>query len=252
MRIDILNKLARQGGSFTFKDAQKLLGSNTNIVKKLLSRFENKGLIQRIERGKYIILPLGAEKGHYTLHEFIIASLLVNPYSISYWSALHFYGLTEQIPNVVFVQTTAYKKMQEKEVFGIKYKFIRVKKEKFFAVKDIWIENSKVHIVEKEKAIVDCLDKPQYCGGIIEVAKALKHGTYKKRKLARFAKQIGNSGVIRRLGFLSEYVERPIRLPVINVRNYLYLDPTMPHRGEKNAHWRLIVNLDERDLGHLE
>lgn len=252
MRIDILNKLARQGESFTFRDAQEIVGSDASTVKKLLSRFENKGLVQRIEKGKYIILPLGAEKGHYTLHEFVIASLLVNPYCISYWSALHFYGFTEQIPNVVFVQTTAYKKVQEKEVLGIRYKFVKVKKEKFFAVEDIWIENSKVNIAEREKTIVDCLDKPQYCGGIIEVAKALKHGTYEKRKLTRFAKQIGNSGVIRRLGFLSEYVGRPVKLPVIKARNYLYLDPTMPHKGEKNARWRLILNLDEKDLGSLE
>ncbi len=252
MRIDILNKLAKKGKSFTFKDAQRIVGGSISTIKKILLRLGNEGLIQRIEKGKYIILPFGAEKGYYTLHEFIIASLLVNSYCISYWSALHFYGFTEQIPNVVFVQTTAYKKVQNKEVLGIRYKFVKVKREKFFAMDYIWIENSKVNIAEKEKTIVDCLDKPQYCGGIVEVAKALKHGTYEKRKLVRFAKQMGNSGIIRRLGFLSEYVGRPVKLPVIRARNYLYLDPTMPHKGKRNARWRLIINLDEKDLGRLE
>ena len=46
-----------------------------------------------------MIIPLGAEKGKYTLNEFIIGSLLVTPYSVAYWSALNFYGMTEQIPN---------------------------------------------------------------------------------------------------------------------------------------------------------
>jgi predicted transcriptional regulator of viral defense system len=43
-----------------------------------------------------------------------------------------------------------------------------------------------------------------------------------------------------------------IKLPEINTRNYLYLDPTMTHKGPKNSKWRLIVNLDEKILGDLE
>jgi predicted transcriptional regulator of viral defense system len=38
----------------------------------ILSRLEKKGWIERIEKGKYMILPRGAEKGKYTLNEFII------------------------------------------------------------------------------------------------------------------------------------------------------------------------------------
>jgi predicted transcriptional regulator of viral defense system len=39
---------------------------------------------------------------------------------------------------------------------------------------------------------------------------------------------------------------------MIETRNYLLLDPTMPHKGKKEAKWRVIVNLDERILGKLE
>jgi predicted transcriptional regulator of viral defense system len=50
--------------------------STTNIQKEvlwvILSRLERKGWIERIEKGKYMIIPLGAEKGKYTLNEFII------------------------------------------------------------------------------------------------------------------------------------------------------------------------------------
>ena len=49
--------------------------STTNIQKEvlcvILSRLEKKGWIERIEKGKYMIIPLGAEKGGYTLNEFI-------------------------------------------------------------------------------------------------------------------------------------------------------------------------------------
>ncbi|KAF5437857.1 Transcriptional regulator, predicted component of viral defense system [Candidatus Methanophagaceae archaeon] len=96
-----------------------------------------------------MIIPLGAEKGKYTLNEFIIGSLLVNPYCIAYWSALNFYGLTEQIPNTVFLQTTARKKKQATEIFGVRYRIVRIKEEKFFGIRKEWIEDTQVNITDK-------------------------------------------------------------------------------------------------------
>ncbi|MBE9593727.1 MAG: hypothetical protein IMF19_09630, partial [Proteobacteria bacterium] len=217
------------------------------------SRLEKKGWIERIEKGKYMIIPLGAEKGKYTLNEFVIGSLLVNPYSVAYWSALNFYGLTEQFPNTVFLQTTSRKKKQATEIFGVRYRIVRVKEEKFFGSRNEWIEDTEVNITDKEKTLLDCLDKPQYCGGVVEVAKALKYGSeLDKKKLVDYAKKLNNSGVIRRLGYLCDLFGIDIGIPKIKTRNYLLLDTTMPHKGPKNAKWRLIINLDEKIMGDLE
>jgi len=218
----------------------------------ILSRLEKKGWIERIEKGKYMIIPLGAEKGKYTLNEFVIASLLVNPYTIGYWSALHFYGLTEQIPQTVFIQTTSRKKRQRLNIFGVQYKIIKVKKYKFFGIRKEWIEDVQINITDKEKTIVDCLDRPQHCGGIIEVAKALKIKELNKNQIAYYAKQIRNTGVIRRLGYLCDLLKVDIKLPDVKVRNYLLLDPSMPKKGRKNSKWKLIINLDEKVLDNLE
>lgn len=151
MRIDILSRLAKNKNAFTFEDAYKILGINRNAARALLSRLEKGGAIERVEKGKYIIIPLGAEKGKYTLHEFVIGAMLVNPYSIAYRSALNFYGLTEQIPTTVFIQTTTQEKWQEKEIFGVRYKIVKIKKEKFFGIKKKWIEETEVNIIDKEK-----------------------------------------------------------------------------------------------------
>jgi predicted transcriptional regulator of viral defense system len=179
--------------------------------------------------------------------------LLVEPYTIAYWSALNYYGLTEQIPTTVFIQITSWKEKQEVEVFGVKYKIVRVKQEKFFGIKKKWIENTQINITDKEKTIIDCLDKPHYCGGMIEVIKALKYGRKELdfKKLSEYANQIGNSGVIRRLGYVCDLLNIKIKLTPPNARNYLLLDPTMPVEQKKNAKWRLIVNLDERIIGVL-
>ena len=251
-KIDLLNSLAKIGNTFTFQDALKISNMSKKSLQKLLYRMQQSNAIERIEKGKYLIIPLGADKGRYTLHEFVIGSMLTDPYCIAYWSALNYHGLTEQIPTTIFLQTNARKFKNSIKIFGVHYKIIKVKKEKMFGIKKEWIEENPVNITSKEKTIVDCLDKPQYCGGIIEVAKALKNNKFDHAILISFAKEIGNSGVIRRLGYLGELLDIKINLPVVDTRNYLLLDPTMPRSGKNNARWRLIINLDEKILGELK
>lgn len=247
MRINLLDKLAKKK-IFTIEDAAKLTSTNRDVLKVILSRLEKKGWIERVEPGKYIVIPLGAEKGKYTLHEYVIGSLLVNPCIISYWSALNHYGFTEQIPTTVFIQSTARKKQQKINIFGIDYKIIRLKKEKIFGTKKEWFEDTKVAITDKEKTIIDCLDKPQHSGGIIEVTKALKTKNYNVKKLVKYSQKISNTGVIRRLGYLCEKLQIPIEIPKVNTRNYLFLDPTISKKGKTNAKWKLYVNTNIGDL----
>ena len=248
MRINLLDELSKKK-AFTIEDAEQISHANKDVLKVILSRLEKKGWIERIEKGKYVIIPLGAEKGKYTLHEFVLGSYLVDPCIISYWSALNYYGFTEQIPRTVFIQTTSRKKHQEVTIFGIPYKIIKIKEEKIFGIEKAWFEDTKINLTNREKTIIDCLDKPQYAGGIIEVAKALRTEEYDKKTLVKYAKKINNTGVIRRLGYICEFLQIPIHLPEIKTRNYLKLDPTLPKSNELNAKWNLIIN---ENLGDLE
>jgi len=248
MRINLLDELSKNK-AFTIEDAERLGYTKKSVLKVILSRLEKKGWIERIEKGKYIVIPLGAKKGKYTLHEFVLGSYLVDPCIISYWSALNYYGFTEQIPRTVFIQTTSRKKHQDVTIFGIPYKIIRVKEEKIFGVEKPWFEETQISLTSREKTIIDCLDKSQYAGGIIEVAKALRTEEYDKKILVNYAQKINNTGVIRRLGFICDFLQISIHLPDINTRNYLKLDPILPVTNELNAKWHLIIN---EKLGDLE
>jgi len=244
----IPSELARKK-VFTIDEAEKVFDVERGSLRVILSRMEADGLVERLERGKYLVIPLSARKGGYTLNEFVIGSELVEPYAISYWSALNHHGLTEQIPNTVFVQTTSRKKKRDLNVFGVRYLIIKISESKFFGVEKAWIDNVSINVTDREKTIVDCLDRPEYCGGVIEAAKALNNEVYDYDRLSRYAVNMKNSGVIRRLGLLCDHLSIPIVLPVIDSRNYLYLDPTMPKRGVTDSKWRLKVNIS---LGELE
>lgn len=248
MRNRIPIQLARRK-IFTIDEAEEAFDVDRASLRVILSRLEDGGWIERVERGKYMVIPLTARKGEFTLNEFVIGSELVEPYAVSYWSALNYHGLTEQIPGTVFLQTTSRKKRRELRVFGVRYKIVKIVESKFFGVEKVWIDNVAVNITDEEKTIVDCLDHPEYCGGVIEVAKALRNGAFDSDGLSEYARRIGNSGVVRRLGYLCGLLGIQIDLPVIDARNYLYLDPTMPKKGEPDGRWRLVLNVE---LGKLE
>ncbi len=253
MRNKSIDKLAEKSNYFTVEEARELLDVKPDTLKKILFRLEKSGRIERVEKGKYIIIPLGSVKGGHTLQEYVIASKLTKNYCIAYWSALNRYGYTEQIPATVFVQTTDRKKQTTAKALGINYRFVRVKKEKMFGINTEWIENEKVNITDREKTIIDCLDRPDLCGGIVEAAKAVKSRQYDADKLADYAKRIAGSAVIRRLGYLSGIYGVETGLCPEKTRNYLKLDPAMPENKKVlNAKWRLYLNVPENELRNIE
>ena len=251
-KFELLDKLARKGSTFRFQDAANISRLNRGSLKVLLLRMEREGWIERIEKGKYLIIPLGAKKGKYTINEFVIGSTLIDPAIISYWSALNYHGLTEQMPTTVFIQTTARKKRTELDIFGVRYKIIKVNEKKLMGYDTAWIDETQVHITDREKTIADCLDKPQYCGGIIEVAKALQNDI-DLNKVIEYAKKMNNSAIIKRLGYLCDKIGIPIDIPATYLATGTpLLDPSTDKKGTTNQKWKILVNMDEKMLGELE
>jgi predicted transcriptional regulator of viral defense system len=82
-------------GSFNFTDGK---------IRVMLHRLERKGWLERIEKGKYLIVPLEGREG-WAEHPFIPISKLVTNYYVSYRTALAYYGFTEQMPFYVFDAT---------------------------------------------------------------------------------------------------------------------------------------------------
>ena len=234
---------------FALNDVVEVLDCSYENAKVIVGRLAKKKWIERIIKGKYLIVPLSAGvKGEYTEHEFIIASLF-EPCYIAYWTALNYYGFTEQVPNRTFVATR--KRMKDREILGMDFKFVHGSEKKFFGIDDVLISNVRVKISDKEKTIVDCLDKPKYCGGIGEIAKAIFFAKEEidLGKLTDYAIKTGNNAVIKRLGFIIDF----LGLDSMDMDNkisgsYSILDPTKGKNGRYNSKWKLLINVSEREL----
>ena len=254
---DLLTGIIRQGKRiFTYEDAVKVFGSSNRRLRELLSRLVKRGWLQRLEKGKYLILPF--EAGHereWTEHEFVIASCLIEPYYIGFRTALNYYGYTEQISRKVFIASTNRKFKTTLEISGVTYRLVSMSERKFFGFKQIFIDGHQVNISEPEKTIVDCLDQVKYCGGISEIAKALWYGHDELDfiKMAEYSNRDGNRAASQRLGYLFETLgfkldkAVEILLQCLSTR-YAPLDILTEPKGKYIERWKVIVNIPENVL----
>ena len=251
----LLSALAAAGRTiFTIEEARRTSGGDGADVARLLYRLATKRWVQRLERGKYRLIPLEAgPEAHWAEHEYLVAAALVQPYYLGYATALNYYGYSERQPRPVWIVTTRRKRPLTIE--GLTYRFVTLSEHKFFGYTTIQLLDSLVQIAEREKAIVDGFDHPEYCGGVTEPAKGLWFGSDELDldRLVEYSRRLGNRAAMRRLGFWLERLGMGQegllqRLEAPEDRNYVLLDPRGPHDGVRDARWRLIVNIPERQL----
>ncbi len=129
---------------FRLTEATKILHHNKAYTVLFLHRCVKNGLIGRVERGLYYVM-----QRH---NEYEIASHVLDYSYISMVSALAYYGLTTQIPKVVYVVSTKRHSII-RNVQGINIIFKRIKKEMLFGYHKE--SNGNIFIADPEKAIID-------------------------------------------------------------------------------------------------
>ena len=203
-----------------------------------------------LKRGLYVIVPLnvgvrGADS--FIVHNFVIASNLVKPYYIGFWSALNYHGLSDQIPNTTFIATTQAKKPLK--ILEVEYYFVKLEKNKFFGTTEVEVERNKVKISDPEKTIVDCLDHPEHAGGIDEVARSIyfSHEELDFGKIKKYAERMKNVTILKRLGFILEKIGLLGKYEFLFTgfqpsKGYPVLDKLSSKKGKHNSKWGLLIN----------
>lgn len=256
--VEFLSRLASRGREiFTVEQARRYWETPQD-TRKRLARLEAKGWLERLERGKYMIVPLeaGPERA-WSENAFVVASWLLQPSAVAYWSALQHWHLTEQVPRVVFVQSTARKFQRQKRVLGVTYRFVTVNERKFFGLKKESVDHKAFSVTDREKTILDCLDRPDLSGGVGEVARALGSSAEDLdwERMTAYAARLGVGAVMKRLGFLVDALDLEIPDRDARLARWAHmlttgiskLDPSSPRNPHRiDTKWRVWVNVDER------
>ena len=233
--------------AFNSRTFSALFGLDKFQTTNLLNRMEKEGLVVRIERGKFLLLGLTPEK--VLSNPLYIGSHLITPAYVSFWSALHFHGFTEQVPRTVFIVTTHRKK--EVTFREMHFQFITLKPHHFFGYRREMLADLPVVIADEAKAILDSLALPQYAGGLAEVAKALQIATSEERLemqvMFDYVERLQNASLSSRLGYLLELLGKSAE-GLQRSKGPVKLDPQRPTRGNFNPRWQLYINVTQEEL----
>jgi predicted transcriptional regulator of viral defense system len=240
---------------FNFGEASGFWGSSLN-ARTAIHRLVQKGWLAQIEKGKYLIIPFEAgNERHWSEDPYIIAGHLVKPAAVAYWSAIRHWNWTEQIPRIIYVQTTKRKNNPRPVVFGVKYEFVTVNERKFFGNIKEWRGGKPMLVTDREKTLLDCADDFDRAGGIEELAKAVRNSASEISwdKLGVYARQFPNAAVRKRLGYLFETLVPNLTEQARAVLEHwrkdkssgiARLQPSLGKKGKISTRWRVLVNVE--------
>lgn len=252
---EFLRRLSQEEKNcFTIEEAYRAIEhSNSDAIKKLLGDLVKRGLLMRLKKGLYYVIPFERDPETFMPNWHVIAAHLCEgmDYYIGYYSALEIHNLSTQPSLQEQVIVDKQVKPSIIKIKDIQFQFIFHNRKHFFGAKNTWIDNfNKVKCSDFEKTIIDCLYKPHYAGGMVEVSKAL----YKLKerlnyhKLVEYLKKFDSQAVVKRLGFLLELLEinHPVlkQLSKMKTKSFAQLDPSLPKEGKMISKWSLQLNVD--------
>jgi len=238
---------------FTFDDALKLV-KNKNLTKIKLLRLVKRGYVKRVRRGLYQIIPIEFRGKEPPFDKFLLGRKLVNPYYFSHHSALEVHGVANTVIfNTVYISSP--KQFKKFHYNGIEYRW--VKSEKLFGVqKAIWMDKI-IYVSDRERTIIDCIDRIELAGGLEEAFKSLiSFPSINPKRLYDYLIAINKRSLFNKVGFflsLNDVKEKwKINQDFLlmlkrNTGSKVYYFAAKKGEGKLVKEWKIIVprNLDK-------
>lgn len=211
----------------------------------------------RLKEGVYYIIPYEQNAKNFMPDWHLIAAHLVNDteHYIGYYSALQIHNLITQPSLKEQIVVSKQIRPSEIKIKEVPFQFIYHNDKHFFGMKKMWIDSfNKVLCSDLEKTFIDCLFKPDYAGGIVEVARAIytSKDKIKYDTLLEYAKKFDSQAVIKRLGFILEILDINTHiikeLQSMKTASYVVLDTELPKTGKRISRWSIQQNLETETI----
>lgn len=243
---------------FDYEQAKKALpNSKESALRELLTDMTRRGLLMRVKRGLYYIIPYEQDPENFMPDWHLLAGHLVNRanYYIGYYSALQIHNLITQPSLKEQIVVSEQIKPAILKVKETDFQFIYHNEQHFFGAKKIWIDNfNKAFCSDLEKTIIDCLFKPVYSGGVVEIAKAIYISREKIKfdTLLDYVINFNSQAVIKRLGFLLQELEIETKiidnLQKMRTNSVVFLDTELPKSGKIVTKWSIQQNIETETI----
>jgi predicted transcriptional regulator of viral defense system len=254
----VLTLIERGRDAFNRTDAADILGTTPHRIKDLLRDLTAKGWLERLGGGRYLLVPpaYGAElTGEYNV--LALASASVSEGYVGWWNAASLHGFTTQVPSTVTMATP--RRHRSRVLAGSEVRYITIPLGRFFGFENREVFRRSVTVSDREKTVIDCIDRPDLCGGLSEICRIVwgAAADLNWQRLLQYVERIESVSIAQRLGFLCDLVKAPIPA---NIRHALYgrlkwnsrsrFGPENPVDGAIGfvADWKLTVNSAQREL----
>jgi predicted transcriptional regulator of viral defense system len=248
----------RDMNCFGNKEALRALpDSKESAVRELLSDMTKRGLLMRLKKGKYFIIPYEQDSDSFMPDWHLAAECLVSgaDYYIGYYSALQILDLITQ-PSLK--EQIVVSKQFRPSILNIKnvpFQFIYHNENHFFGYKKTWIDSYNTVICsDLEKTLIDSLFNPASSGGIVEIAKAINvsKDQINFKRLLEYVKRFNSQAVVKRMGFLFDILEINTEiiaeLQKLKTAAYVLLDTELPKAGKRISKWSIQQNLETETI----
>ena len=232
---------------FTISEIEKQINHKFANINEVLENLVRKNLLNRLQKGFFAVKNLNNQN--------VIGTFISQNSAVAYWSALSIHGLTSRFPNKVFIQTT--KRKKDKTILGVNYKFVTISERKRAGITTLGYGNNSYPITDIDKTIVDCFDLPRYSGGFDLLVSAFTQAKLNSKKMIEYTEAINNISAIKRIGFLSELLNKKGLQTFIKYakqrvnKKYNLIDSAGEESGEFVSSWKLRLNVSRNEIINL-
>ncbi len=192
-------------------DTMRVLGIDRPHASQLLAGWHKQGVIRRVAHGLYVpVAPSALGQTQVLEDPWVLIPELYEPGYIGGWSALEYWGLTDQLFRSVCVLTR--KRIAYGDVVhqGVGFFIRHASKNHMFGTRTVWRKTVKIQISDPYKTLIDCIDDLHLGAGLLHITDCLLefmrifNDPADLNTLLDYAIQINNGALFKKLGYLTE------------------------------------------------
>lgn len=230
------------------EDVAQVLGISKRYASKVVHTLTRKNAFEKIKAGLYVRFPASIviNKGIYQEDPILIARVLRKDYFLSYYTALRLHGLSQQIAKVFYVSNM-------EDSGKISYhaniiQLVRLSPQHFFGMTHQEYSGQEILVSDKERTLLDVINRPEYSGGWVEVIECLRNAKgIDWDKLHKYLLRFKMKSLIQRGGYIFEALKDEINVPgkFLNALceevspNIYYFKKGI---GKLNKRWNVVID----------
>ncbi|MCI4363795.1 MAG: hypothetical protein L3K13_05770 [Thermoplasmata archaeon] len=232
---------------------------SAGFARKIAHDLVRKAWLQRVGRGRYLLNP--GRHGPDAIADtdpLRLGSHLASPYYFGFATAAELLGLLPQASRTYYLVTTG--RGGSLQTRTARFRRVHVAERRFFGLKSMDRRRTRIVVSDPERTVLDCLDRPEFCGGVGGVVRVLESALPRLDwpRTVRYLGRLRNRSLALRLGYLAEFVPGAPPLPARLLPRWL-ARPDEPYvllgrarefgvRGPHDRRWHVIRNIPDSTL----